>query len=201
MGTSIDLQARVLNAERAFEKVKAKIRWLSVEPMIEPLTFSNLALFDWIVIGGASPSKSMDGTPARRLEPADRVGSSTCTGRPHRRLQDYYKSNSGLSDMTRIREFPGREATAPRCLRSLTTCGTSRKKSGSGDADLRPKLRIARRVPPGCRRSVGSRASASPSTGIGRRRTALGDVTIVSIHWIFRSPRVVVLDLPRLRPG
>lgn len=114
MGTTVDVQARVANAERAFEKVKAPVRWLSIEPMIEPLQFSNLAMFDWIVIGGASASKSIDGTP------------STPAWNPpiewlidlHRQAREagckiYYKTNSGLSDMTRIREFPGRDVTAP----------------------------------------------------------------------------------------
>jgi protein gp37 len=61
MGTTVDCQARVANAERAFEKVRCDVRWLSIEPMIEPLRFSRLDLFDWIVIGGASASTQ---TPA-----------------------------------------------------------------------------------------------------------------------------------------
>jgi protein gp37/ParB-like chromosome segregation protein Spo0J len=61
MGTTVDCQARVANAERAFEKVDCSIRWLSVEPLIEPLKFKRLDLFQWIVIGGASPSSQ---TPA-----------------------------------------------------------------------------------------------------------------------------------------
>jgi protein gp37/ParB-like chromosome segregation protein Spo0J len=61
MGTTVDCQARVANAERAFEKVDCSVRWLSVEPLIEPLKFSRLDLFDWIVIGGASESTQ---TPA-----------------------------------------------------------------------------------------------------------------------------------------
>ena len=61
MGTTVDCQARVANAERAFEKVDCDVRWLSVEPLIEPLKFSRLDLFDWIVIGGASASSQ---TPA-----------------------------------------------------------------------------------------------------------------------------------------
>jgi ParB/RepB/Spo0J family partition protein len=56
MGTTVDLQARVRNAEAAFSKVQSGVRWLSVEPLIEPLKFSRLDLFDWIVIGGASRS-------------------------------------------------------------------------------------------------------------------------------------------------
>ncbi len=56
MGTTVDLQARVHNAEAAFEKVKAGVRWLSIEPMLEPLKFNHLDRFDWVVIGGASRS-------------------------------------------------------------------------------------------------------------------------------------------------
>jgi protein gp37 len=61
MGTTVDCQARVANAERAFEKVQCAVRWLSIEPMIEPLKFTRLDLFDWLVIGGASRSSQ---TPA-----------------------------------------------------------------------------------------------------------------------------------------
>jgi ParB/RepB/Spo0J family partition protein len=61
MGTTVDLQARVKNAEAAFAKVKAGVRWLSIEPMLEPLVFERLDLFQWIVIGGASASTK---TPA-----------------------------------------------------------------------------------------------------------------------------------------
>ena len=63
MGTTVDLQARVTNAEKAFANVKSAIKWLSIEPILEPLKFNHLDLFDWIVIGGASPSKAIDGTP------------------------------------------------------------------------------------------------------------------------------------------
>jgi protein gp37 len=114
MGTTVDVQARVANAERAFEKVNAPIRWLSIEPMIEPLQFSNLGLFDWVVIGGASTSKSIDGTPSTPawnppiewlVDLHQQARAAGC--------KIYYKTNSGLSDMTRIREFPGRESTPP----------------------------------------------------------------------------------------
>jgi protein gp37 len=61
IGTTVDCQARVKAAEQAFDKVDATVKWLSVEPMIEPLRFSRLDLFQWLVIGGASPSTK---TPA-----------------------------------------------------------------------------------------------------------------------------------------
>lgn len=61
MGTSVDLQARVKSAEEAFTRVESGVRWLSVEPMLEPLRFSHLERFAWVVIGGASASSR---TPA-----------------------------------------------------------------------------------------------------------------------------------------
>lgn len=56
VGTSVDLQVRVAAAEKAFAKVVAPVKWLSVEPMLEPLKFKHLDLFDWLVVGGASRS-------------------------------------------------------------------------------------------------------------------------------------------------
>jgi protein gp37 len=56
VGTTVDCQARVANAEKAFRKVKAGIKWLSLEPLLEPLTFRDLGAFQWIVLGGASSS-------------------------------------------------------------------------------------------------------------------------------------------------
>ena len=63
IGTSVDLQVRVAAAEKAFARINAKVKWLSVEPMLEPLKFSRLDLFDWMVVGGASASTQ---TPAWR---------------------------------------------------------------------------------------------------------------------------------------
>jgi protein gp37 len=56
VGTSVDCQARVKNAEKAFRKVKASVKWLSCEPLIEALHFTDIGAFDWIVLGGASES-------------------------------------------------------------------------------------------------------------------------------------------------
>jgi protein gp37 len=56
-GTSVDRQARVAAAERAFRGVRgAGVRWLSCEPMLERLTFASLEMFDWVVVGGATAS-------------------------------------------------------------------------------------------------------------------------------------------------
>src|SRR4029077_14323655 len=56
MGTTVECQARVAGAEAAFARVNAGIKWLSVEPMLEPLKFEHLERFQLVVIGGASRS-------------------------------------------------------------------------------------------------------------------------------------------------
>jgi protein gp37 len=56
IGTTVDEQKRVANAEKAFERIDVPVKWLSVEPMLEQLTFKSLKMFDWVVIGGQSRS-------------------------------------------------------------------------------------------------------------------------------------------------
>jgi protein gp37 len=56
VGTSVDRQYRVEIAEKAFRGVKAGVKWLSCEPLLEPLRFSSLEMFDWVVIGSQSAS-------------------------------------------------------------------------------------------------------------------------------------------------
>ncbi|MBI4489927.1 MAG: DUF5131 family protein [Deltaproteobacteria bacterium] len=80
LGTTVDVQARVANAERAFSKVKAKVKWLSCEPLLGPLQFSSLGMFQWVVIGGASKStQTPEYYPPRKWimdleEQADKAG-------------------------------------------------------------------------------------------------------------------------------
>jgi protein gp37/ParB-like chromosome segregation protein Spo0J len=60
VGASVDCQARVEKTEQALERVKATVKWVSCEPLLERLTFSRLHLLDWLVIGGASKSTKTD---------------------------------------------------------------------------------------------------------------------------------------------
>jgi protein gp37 len=98
IGTSVDLQVRVKPAEEAFSRIECGVKWLSIEPMIEPLQFSNPGLFDWVVIGGASrSSKTPEWTP-----PAEwivRVAAQFLDANPSVKI--YLKTNG------RPREFPG----------------------------------------------------------------------------------------------
>lgn len=60
VGTTVDNQAAVLRAEAAFSKVRAGLKWLSCEPLMEDLVFSSLRMFDWVVVGGATRSTQTD---------------------------------------------------------------------------------------------------------------------------------------------
>ena len=106
MGTSVDAQFRVANAERAFAKIRCKTKWLSVEPLLQRLTFKRLDLFQWIVIGGASSSTI---TPAW-VPPLDWIVDLHQAAR-QAKLRVYYKTNCGLEDALRVREFPWETAT------------------------------------------------------------------------------------------
>ena len=61
-GTSVDRQHRVKIAETAFRQIEGvAIKWLSLEPLLEPLIFSDLSMFDWIVIGAQSATEQPEG--------------------------------------------------------------------------------------------------------------------------------------------
>lgn len=65
VGTSVDEQKRVRIAERAFRRIEdVKVKWLSLEPLNEPLEFSDLSMFDWVVIGAQTETRQPDGTVA-----------------------------------------------------------------------------------------------------------------------------------------
>jgi len=58
LGTSVDEQKRVRLAEDAFRQIDGvRVKWLSLEPLLAPLEFSDLSMFDWVVIGSQSPTE------------------------------------------------------------------------------------------------------------------------------------------------
>lgn len=101
IGTTVDRQERVRGAEEAFIKVRCKTKWLSCEPLLAPLRFSRMNVFQWVVIGGASRSER---TSAWRPPMDWLVGVHVQARKAGLRI--YYKTNAGLEDGTRIREFP-----------------------------------------------------------------------------------------------
>lgn len=99
LGTTVDLQARAANAERALRSAEATVKWLSIEPLIEPITI-DFSLFQWIVIGGASESsQTPEWKPPRKwvTELTARAQAQGCAV--------YHKTNLNLE---RLREYPGR---------------------------------------------------------------------------------------------
>jgi protein gp37 len=104
-GTSIDMQARVPNAERAMRECKAKIKWLSIEPLIEPITI-DLSIFQWIVIGGASKSSQTPEWRPPRAWVEDLTKRAQAAG-----CAVYHKANLDL----RLRDYPGFKRKEPTC--------------------------------------------------------------------------------------
>lgn len=108
LGTSVDLQIRVKAAEDAFSKISGGTKWLSIEPMIEKLTFNKLDMFDWVVMGGASRSTQ---TP-EWVPPFDWVSDLYQQARKAG-CKVYQKDNLGLSEGSRLREFPWQPDVKP----------------------------------------------------------------------------------------
>lgn len=61
IGATVDCQARVKPTEDVFRQLKAKVKFVSVEPMLEYIQFSDPSIFNWVIIGGASKTNK---TPA-----------------------------------------------------------------------------------------------------------------------------------------
>jgi protein gp37/ParB-like chromosome segregation protein Spo0J len=68
VGTSVDEQKRVRIAEDAFRQIEGvKVKWLSLEPLKEPLEFSDLSMFDWVVIGAQTETWQGEGTERKQV--------------------------------------------------------------------------------------------------------------------------------------
>lgn len=118
MGTTVDCQERVANAEKAFAKMGGGIKWLSVEPMLTPLKFTRLDMFDWVVIGGASRSAN---TPAW-VPPFDWVADLHAQARAAG-CAVYHKDNLGMGDGIRLKEFPWEKREAKQLPGALKYLG------------------------------------------------------------------------------
>jgi protein gp37 len=65
VGTSVDERNRIRIAEEAFRQLPADgsiRRWLSLEPLREELVFTDLSMFDWVVIGAQTATRQPGGT-------------------------------------------------------------------------------------------------------------------------------------------
>lgn len=74
IGTTVDEQYRVKIAEEAFRKISGvRVKWLSLEPLLAPLKFTDLSMFDWVVIGAQSATRQRDGYVKEFAPPFDWV--------------------------------------------------------------------------------------------------------------------------------
>jgi len=60
-GASVDQQKRVKVTEKVMPGLDVKVRWISVEPMLEPIRFNDLSWCDLVVIGSQSETHQPDG--------------------------------------------------------------------------------------------------------------------------------------------
>ena len=62
IGASVDEQKRVKVTEDAFRRIEGvAVKWLSLEPLRSPLKFTDLSMFDWIVIGAQTETRQPTG--------------------------------------------------------------------------------------------------------------------------------------------
>ncbi|MFE2712292.1 DUF5131 family protein [Streptomyces mirabilis] len=107
VGTSVDEQKRVRIAERAFSEIRGAVKWLSLEPLLEPLEFTDLSMFDWVVIGAQTQTQQPDGTVPGFAPPFEWVARIVAQARDAG-CRVHLKPNlfDGRPGMQRIDEYP-----------------------------------------------------------------------------------------------
>lgn len=109
IGTSVDEQKRVRIAEDAFRKIDGgAVKWLSLEPLKEPLEFTDLSVFDWVVIGAQTETRQPDGTAPAFAPPFEWVARLVAQAR-EAGCKVHLKPNlvNGRPGMTLPDEYPG----------------------------------------------------------------------------------------------
>lgn len=100
VGATVDRQARVEETEEAFAQIDAGVLFVSCEPLLERITFQNLGLFDWLIVGGQSASSTMKAFQPEWGWVEDLLWQARNTGCGPRKV--YFKTNL----KSRPREYP-----------------------------------------------------------------------------------------------
>lgn len=58
VGTTVDSQVRAEAAQKHMPDVRAKVRFISCEPLLEPVKFEDLSWCHWVIIGGRSKNSA-----------------------------------------------------------------------------------------------------------------------------------------------
>jgi protein gp37 len=106
LGTSVDEQKRVRLAEDAFRQISGvRVKWLSLEPLLAPLEFSDLSMFDWVVIGSQTATEQPDGHVPAFMPHFEWVARLTAQAR-EAGCRIYHKPNLLNPGMQLIQEEP-----------------------------------------------------------------------------------------------
>jgi protein gp37 len=108
VGTSVDEQKRVRIAENAFREIDGvRVKWLSLEPLREPLEFTDLSMFDWVVIGAQTETQQPGGTVPAFAPPFEWVARITAQAR-EAGCRIHHKPNltNGRPGMQMLNEYP-----------------------------------------------------------------------------------------------
>jgi len=112
VGTSVDEQKRVRIAEDAFRNIgDVRVKWLSLEPLREPLEFTDLSMFDWVVIGAQTETRQPSGTVPAFAPPFEWVARIVAQAREagcriHLKPNLLGRTNPSLPGMQMPDEYP-----------------------------------------------------------------------------------------------
>jgi protein gp37 len=116
IGTTVDRQYRVKIAEEAFSKISGvRIKWLSCEPLLEPLAFNDLSLWDWVIIGAQTGTMQPQGYVPRFTPPLEWVTRLT---------EQAHKAGCKVWHKPNLPKFPGFVQEFPATLPTLGTQGS-----------------------------------------------------------------------------
>ena len=105
-------QNRVRIAEDAFRQISFDgVKWLSLEPLLEPLQFTDLSMFDWVVIGAQTATRQPGGTVPAFAPPFEWVARLVAQAREagarvHLKPNLLGKTSSQLPGMQLPDEYP-----------------------------------------------------------------------------------------------
>lgn len=111
VGTSVDEQKRVRIAQDAMAKLDGgMVKWLSLEPLKEPLEFDDLSMFDWVVIGAQTETYQPGGTVPAFAPPFEWVAQLVAQARASG-CKVHLKPNlvNGKPGMVLPDEYPGEQ--------------------------------------------------------------------------------------------
>jgi protein gp37/ParB-like chromosome segregation protein Spo0J len=57
-GATVDTQKRVKPTQEALRKTQASVRFVSCEPLLEPVVFDDMSMIDWLIIGARSKTQT-----------------------------------------------------------------------------------------------------------------------------------------------